>query len=258
MSRQAINGAVLSVTFVAGLVVLWWLVATFVDIPVSKFPSPADVWRAFAGLVVSGNLADHLGSSLVRLVAGFTIGAVLGLAVGIAITLSRRLALFIQPLTSFFQAIAGVAWIPVAIVWFGIGSGPSLFVTANAVFFVVLVNTVAGVRAVPQSLVSAVRVLGASRAVVFREVLLPGAFAYFLVAIEVGVAFAWRALISVEIIAGNNGLGFLLNQASSRFDGATVVALILVIGVIWLLIERVAIRPIRRVTIEKWGMVRTS
>jgi ABC-type nitrate/sulfonate/bicarbonate transport system permease component len=255
--NRAVGNSILSITFVVSLVIAWWLLATFVDAPVSKFPSPLDVYNAFAKLVVSGELAGHLASSLTRLVIGFTIGATLGLAVGILITMNRRIALFIQPLTSFFQAIAGVAWIPVAIVWFGIGAGPSLFVTANAVFFIILVNTVAGVRAVPASLISAVRVLGANKTTIFWEVLLPGAFAYFLVAIEVGAAFAWRALISVEIIAGNSGIGFLLNNASTRFDGATIVALILVIGFVWLLMERTAIRPIRRLTIEKWGMVRT-
>lgn len=233
----------------------WWAAAVAFDAPVGKFPAPPDVAEAFVAMLRSGELAANLLASLARLIAGFFIGAVLGLAVGIAMTANRTIAAFVRPLTSFFQAIAGIAWIPVAIVWFGIGTGPSLFVTANAVFFIVLLNAIAGVSSVPASLVSAVRVLGGGRFVSFREVLLPGAFVFFLVAIEVGAAFAWRALISVEIIAGTNGLGAMLNTASTRFDGATVVCIILVIGFVWLLIERVAVRPLRRLTVEKWGVV---
>jgi NitT/TauT family transport system permease protein/taurine transport system permease protein len=244
----------LSLLAVLILVAAWQLATVYLQAPVGKFPSPADVASRFAEMVASGELATNLGGSLFRLVAGFAIGASLGLAVGIAMTASQAVSGFMQPLVAFFQSIAGVAWIPVAIVWFGIGNGPSLFVTANAVFFIVLFNTIAGVSAVPASQVWAVRVLGGNQLAVFREVLLPGAFVFFLVAIEVGAAFAWRALIFVEIIAGTDGLGFMLNTASTRFDGATIVCLILIIGIVWLVVERVAVRPLRRLTVEKWGV----
>lgn len=239
------------------IVSAWWVLALLFEAPAGKFPAPDDVARAFWAMLYSGELPVNLFASLVRLVIGFAIGAALGLIVGIAMTTSRGVSSFISPLVGFFQAIAGVAWIPVAIVWFGIGAGPSLFVTANAVFFIVLFNTVAGVNSVPASLVSAVRTLGGSRVAIFREVLLPGALVFFLVAMEVGAAFAWRALISVEIIAGTDGLGAMLNTAGTRFDGPSVVAVILVIGFVWLLVERIAVRPLRRLTIERWGITRT-
>jgi NitT/TauT family transport system permease protein/taurine transport system permease protein len=233
---------------------IWWSAAIYFKAPVGKFPSPPDVADALLAMIRSGELAENLVASLYRLIVGFAIGALLGLAVGIAMTASHAVAAFVRPLAGFFQAIAGVAWIPVAIVWFGIGTGPSLFVTANAVFFIVLFNTIAGVNAVPASLIAAVRVLGGGHLSVFREVLLPGAFVYFLVAIEIGAAFAWRALISVEIIAGTDGIGAMLNMASTRFDAASVVGLILVVGILWLVIERLTVRPLRRLTVEKWGI----
>lgn len=236
------------------ILAIWWALALLFKAPAGKFPAPDDVALSLWAMLRSGELVTNLLASLFRLGAGFAIGAALGLVVGIAMTMSRGVSDFITPLVGFFQAIAGVAWIPVAIVWFGIGTGPALFVTANAVFFIVLFNTLAGVKSVPESLVSAVRTLGGGRLAVFREVLMPGAFVFFLVAIEVGIAFAWRALISVEIIAGTDGLGAMLNTAGTRFDGPVVVSIILVIGFMWLLIERIAVRPLRRLTIERWGV----
>jgi NitT/TauT family transport system permease protein/taurine transport system permease protein len=236
-------------------IALWGAFAAVAGLPPGKFPSPRDVLDAVIEHLRSGALLANLLASSLRLAAGFAIGATLGFVLGLAIVTSKAVSEFFRPLVTFFQAIAGVAWIPLAIMWFGLGAGPTLFVTANAVFFIVLFNTIAGAAAVPESQIAAVRVLGGGRWAVFREVLLPGALVYVLVGVETGLAFGWRALISVEIIAGTNGLGTMLSLAGHRFDAATIVLVIVVVGLFWLLIERAVVRPLRRATIDRWRLV---
>ncbi len=241
-----------------GFVLLcWWLLDRFGNIPPTKLPSVGSVVAALREITESGELFDAVGSSLQRLLLGFVIGSGLGVAVGLMMALSLRVADFLRPLLLFFQAIAGIAWIPLAIVWFGLGSGPVIFVVANAVFFIVVFNMLVGIQNIPAVLVSSTRTLGAGRIRVIREVILPGALMQLLVGLETGMAFAWRALVGAELIVATDGLGFMTTQASTRFDTSTVVAGIVVIGALWLLMQRLLLAPIHSRTVERWGLTRT-
>ncbi len=239
------------------LVLLGWLALPYFDhIPQYKLPHLAQVGSDLWGLARSGALWAALGDSMGRLGTAFVLGAAAGVLVGLAVTLSRSLNDFLMPVIAFFNAIAGIAWIPMAIVWFGFGSGPVIFVIANNVFFIVLYNTLLGAESIPAIMYDAVRVLGGYRRLTMvREVLVPGAMVGVLSGLRTGLAFAWRALVAVEMIAASNGLGYLSIQASRVFDGATVVSVILVIGAVWVVMDRVLLRPIERVTVRRWGMV---
>ncbi len=241
-----------------GLVLLvWWLVDEFANVAVTSFPPIERVVSAFGGLISSGELLGAIGVSLKRLVIAFAIGASLGILVGLLMASSRAFASFMRPLLLFFQAIAGIAWIPLAIVWFGLGTPAVVFVVANAVFFLVVFNMLLGVQSIPNELIHATRSLGAGRLRVIREVLVPGALTQLLVGLETGAAFSWRALVAAELIVAGEGLGYLTSQAGTRFDSGTVVAGIISIGVLWLLIERLLMRPLRTHTVERWGMTRS-
>ena len=240
-----------------GLVVLvWWRLDRYADIPPFKFPSIGPVATSLRELASSGELFDALAASLKRLALGFLIGSTLGIAVGLLLASSKRMMEFVRPLVVFFQAIAGIAWIPLAIVWFGLGSGPVIFVVANAVFFIVLFNMLAGIQSIPSVLIASTRTLGAGRLRVIREVVLPGALTHLLVGLELSMGLAWRALVAAELIVATDGLGFLTLQASTRFDAATVVAGIIVIGTTWLVMHRVLLVPLHARTVERWGMTR--
>ncbi len=240
------------------VVAAWIALPQFDNVAPYKLPRftqvTSDLWR----LTRDGTLAGALGASLGRLAIAFVIGSLLGIIVGLAITLSTGLRDFLMPLIAFFNSIAGIAWIPMAIVWFGFGNGPVLFVIANNIFFIVLYNTVLGAQGVPRVMFDAVRVLGGTRRrVLLREVLFPGAMVGVLVGLRTGLAFGWRALIAVELIAASSGLGYLSIQASRIYDGATVVSVIVVIGLAWLAMDRFLLRPLELRTIERWGMVRS-
>jgi NitT/TauT family transport system permease protein/taurine transport system permease protein len=213
------------------------------------------LWE-FAELVWDGVLLKHVAASLGSLAVGFCIGAGTALVLGVAMAVNYRVAAFAEPLVVFLQAIAGITWIPLAIIWFGFGIGPVVFVVANAVFFVALFNTILGVQSIPMVLHHAVLTLGGGRLAILREVVIPGALANVLVGLRTALAFGWRALVTVEIIAANKGLGFMLLDASQRYESARVVVGIVLIGSIWLAMDRLLLRTIEMRTVERWGLVR--
>lgn len=250
--RRSIHPTVVPIAF---LLVGWWLLPFVVEAPAYKLPRISLVWRDFWQLLSSGVLIEQTLGSIGRLAQGFVIGGVLGLVVGFAVASSRQVAAFLEPVLVFFQAIAGIAWIPLAIVWFGFGPAPVIFVVANGIFFIVLLNTTLGVQSISPVVRNAVRTLGGSRLDVVREVVIPGALANVLTGLRLGLGFGWKALVAAEIIAGGRGIGYMASEASQRYDGPTVLVAIGVIGTIWLMTDRFVLRPIESRTIRRWGMV---
>jgi ABC-type nitrate/sulfonate/bicarbonate transport system permease component len=239
----------------AGLLVLWWVVPPALDVPTYKVPTPQSVVRVLLDMTADGRLIDAIAASLGRLLLSAVIGTTLGAAVGLAMATNAAVLRYLEPLVTFFQAIAGIAWIPIAILWFGLGSGPVIFVVTNAVFFIVLYNTLQGVQRIPSRLYDAGRVLGATRWQLLWEVSIPGAMVSVLAGTRSGLAFGWRALIGAELIVASSGIGFLSLQGARDFRGDIVIACIPVIGVIWMLMDRV-LTSIERRTVQRWGMLR--
>ena len=165
---------------------------------------------------------------------------------------------FLSPLFRFFSVLAGIAWIPIATLWFGYGFGAITFVIFNAVFFVVTYNTLLGVSSIPMPLRHAAASLGANGWALLTQVILPGALPNIVTGIRTGLGFAWRGLIAAEMIATNVGLGYMLFLARDFYKTEVIVFGMIVIGIIWLLIDRLVLAPLERATIERWGLVRRA
>jgi NitT/TauT family transport system permease protein/taurine transport system permease protein len=205
-----------------------------------------------------GTLIWHIGASLMRVGLGTIIGVVLAVPLGIAMGVSPGVSAFLTPLFRFFSVLAGIAWIPIATLWFGYGFGAIIFVIVNAVFFVVAYNTLLGVSTIPRSLRNAAASLGAGRWAILTQVLLPGALPNIVTGIRTGLGFAWRGLIAAEMIATNVGLGYMLFVARDFYRTEVIVLGMVIIGSIWLLIDRMLLVPLERATIERWGLVRRA
>jgi NitT/TauT family transport system permease protein/taurine transport system permease protein len=169
---------------------------------------------------------------------------------------SPGVSVLLTPLFRFFSVRAGIAWIPIATLWFGYGFGAITFVIFNAVFFVVAYNTLLGVSSIPLQLRNAAWSLGANRWNMLWEVLLPGALPNIVTGVRTGLGFAWRGLIAAEMIATNLGLGYMLFLARDFYRTELIVFGMIVIGILWLLIDRLVLAPLERRTIERWGLVR--
>ena len=245
--------------FVAPLLVLlalWAAVIPAFHVSPRVFPDVGAV--AVAGLesMRDGSLARHVGMSFLRVAVGTAIAIVASIPLGVLMSVSPIVAGILTPLFRFFSVLAGIAWIPIATLWFGYGFGAITFVIFNAVFFVVTYNTLLGVSSIPQPLRHAAASLGAGRWRMLTEVLLPGALPNIVTGIRTGLGFAWRGLIAAEMIATNVGLGYMLFLARDFYRTEVIVFGMIVIGALWLLIDRLLLAPLERRTIERWGMVR--
>jgi taurine transport system permease protein len=242
----------------AVLLVVWWAVLTLFPVPLRVFPTIADVVDAGLRLASDGTLFNHAGQSLLRVAIGSALAIALSIPLGVAMAINRWIAAYFTPVLRFFAALAGIAWIPLATLWFGYGFGAITFVIFNAVFFPVVYNTVLGVSTVPSEVRRAAASLGAGRWAMLTEVLLPGALPAIVTGIRTGMGYAWRGLIAAEIIATSAGLGYMLFLARDFYKTEEMVLGMIIIGVLWVLLDRLALAPWERRTIERWGLTRRS
>jgi NitT/TauT family transport system permease protein len=196
--------------------------------------NPDGSWLSWA---LSGELIiDSLGS-LYRVVVGFAVGAGLGLPLGLAMGASRIVYAWMNPLAQLLRPIPPIAYIPLSILWFGLGNPPAVFLIALGAFFPVLMNTIAGVRQVDGIYLRAARNLGASQRTMFLRVILPAAVPYILAGVRIGIGTAFIVVIVSEMIAVNNGLGFRILEAREYFWSDKIIAGMITIGLWGLAID---------------------
>lgn len=223
--------------------------------PLVTLPPIGRVLEAMRELWMQGQLQENMLASLWRLLLGAGLGIVTGVGGGFIVGLRRDVSQFVSPLVIFFNAISGIVWLPIMIVWIGIGTALSVFVIWNTVFFLVFQNTVLGVQLVPAILEQGVQALGAGRVHTIAHVTLPGALPYVLAGIRSGVAFGWRALIAAELVGASSGLGQMIYGAAEFNRSDIIIGGSIVIGIIAVLMDRWLLAPLEKRTVERWGLV---
>jgi NitT/TauT family transport system permease protein len=234
------------------IIALWQAVATLGWVNPQVLPSPLAVvekWVAYLLPVqpyaegsklawyFSGELIiDSLGS-MYRVLVGFAIGAGLALPMGLAMGASARVYAWFNPLFQLLRPIPPIAYIPLSILWFGLGNPPAVFLIALGAFFPVLMNTIAGVRQVDSIYLRAARNLGAGQRTMFLRVILPAAVPYILAGVRIGIGTAFIVVIVSEMIAVNNGLGFRILEAREYFWSDKIIAGMITIGLWGLAID---------------------
>jgi taurine transport system permease protein len=237
------------------LVVLWAIVAESGAFPRAFFPGPLDVVHSFASLVYKGILPDYLHDSVVRLAVGAIAGTALGIPLGLWLGMSPGGYAALWPVLLFFQAIGDIAWLPILLIWFGFGLTTMTFVIVYTVLFPVVLNTVLGVRSVPIDLHRAALSLGASRARILWEVVVPGALPNIVTGLRNGLGYGWRALIATEIIVGTSGIGFLMFDARRAGSVVEILLGMIILGLLWSIVDGWVLVPIERATGQRWGLV---
>ena len=191
-------------------------------------------WLAWA---CSGELLQDARGSLTRVVLGFGLGFVLALPLGLLMGALPWLRALTNPLIQILRPIPPIAYIPLAILWFGLGNPPAVFLIALGAFFPILMNTIAGVAQVDSIYLRAARNLGASPARIFVQVILPAAMPFILSGVRIGIGTAFLVVIVAEMIAVNNGLGYRILEAREYFWTDKIIAGMLSIGLIGLAID---------------------
>jgi NitT/TauT family transport system permease protein len=214
-------GQVAVVLVVAGL---WELVTRSGLVDAQLLPPPSQVLARGWTLLVGGRLLPDLWASLWRVLVGFAGAALLAAPLGVALGMHPRLAALCSPLLSGLRPLSPPAWIPLAILWFGIGDAPALFIIFVGTFLTLVVGVMGAARAVDEELLNAARTLGASQGQMVRYVVLPLLAPALLTQARVGLGLAWMCVIAAEMVAVQRGLGFMMIEARNLFRTADVLA----------------------------------
>ena len=238
-----------SVATLVGIVLLWQLAASAGVISTQFLPAPVSIGRALLNLAVSGELWVHLSASLGRLAIGWTLGTVCGIAVGFLVGIAVWARSPGMAIVSALFPIPKIALVPLFIIWFGIGEGSKIATLGFGVFFPTVINTAAGVDAVPRGLVRMGQAFGLSRAAIVWRILLPGALPAILSGFRVTSSIAIILLVAAEMIGAERGIGAFVLQAGNLYDTDNLLAGIVVLSLLgltvaWLLgiLERIALR----------------
>jgi NitT/TauT family transport system permease protein len=216
-------------------VILWELAAWHWPIVAKLVSQPSDIALGIVDAVRSGSIWPHLQTTLTEMAIGYVIGAATGVLLGLLFGRIKLLGEIFNPYITLFNGIPKVALAPVFVIWFGIGLMSKIAIILTMVFFVVFINTFAGLRSVNEEYVSIVRIMGASSLQVVREVFLPATVPYILVGLRAGIPFSVIGAVVGEFIAATKGLGYFINYHQGTFDtngifvGVTILALLVVV-----------------------------
>ncbi|WP_233416827.1 ABC transporter permease [Halovulum marinum] len=202
-------------------------------------PPIRDIVTSFFTNLTDGNLITALGASLFRIGMGFLIGTTLALVLGCLIGWYQTMEYIFDPLIEAVRPIPPLAYIPIIIIWFGIGEFSRVLIITIACFMVCVVNVIAGMKNVPQVYVDAASTMGATRFQVFRTVAVPAATPFIITGYRIALAAAWTTLVASELLAAQNGLGFLLQEGRRYFLTDQVMMIIIIIGACAFIMDRI-------------------
>ncbi|HEY1843359.1 MAG TPA: taurine ABC transporter permease TauC [Buttiauxella sp.] len=240
----------LSLMTLTAIVLLWWWVAAEQWISPLFLPAPGQVLGKLISIAgpqgfMDATLWQHLAASLLRILTALFAAVLIGIPVGIAMGLSPTVRGILDPLIELYRPVPPLAYLPLMVIWFGIGETSKILLIYLAIFAPVAMSTMAGVRSVQQVRVRAARALGATRAQVVWYVILPGALPEILTGFRIGLGVGWSTLVAAELIAATRGLGFMVQSAGEFLATDVVLAGIGVIAAIAFCLE-LGLRALQR------------
>jgi NitT/TauT family transport system permease protein len=227
-----------SVAVIALLIAAWWASVAFAGSVI--FPTPWQVVTGALELVADGSLFRHIGASLLRVGAGFFLAVVVALPLGLWMGWVRGAYDTLNPLFQMLRPISPIAWIPIAILWFGVGDASPIFLIFLSSVFPMVVQTTAGVHTIERRYLQAAENFGVARRTLFTQVVIPAVLPQIIVGMRIGLGVAWLVVVAAEMIALRSGLGYLIidsRNAGNRYD--LVIAGMIIIGLIGLLLDGV-------------------
>jgi NitT/TauT family transport system permease protein len=236
-------------------IAVWYVLSRLHVFPQSAFPSPLEVAKGLGEEIRTGRLLNDLVASLFRVTTGFVIAVALGIPMGLWLGHHVRSRFAFMPAINFFRSLSPLAWIPFAILWFGIGDLPAIFLIFMACFFPIVVATVSAVSSIPSIYFRVARDYRFSGMELLTRVTLPACAPQVITSLRVTAGLAWLVVVAAEMIAGRDGLGFAIWDARNGLRMDLLVAGMIVIGVIGVVIDRVLIK-LTRIRSVRWGYER--
>ena len=239
---------------IALLIAAWWGIVVYTESPI--FPTPWQVVTGTLELAQDGTLWEHITASLMRVGIGFGLAMLVGIPLGLWMGWVAGAYRTFNPIFQMLRPISPIAWIPLAILWFGVGDLSPIFLIFISSVFPLIVQTTAGVHTIDRRYLRAAANFGVTRGVMFRRVVIPAVLPEIIIGMRIGIGVAWLVVVAAEMIALRSGLGYLImdsRNAGNRYD--LVIASMILIGVIGLLLDGIT-RLLERLKTVRWRYVR--
>jgi taurine transport system permease protein len=249
-SRETLLGA----STIIAILVIWELVYRLELMPRWAFPSPIQVVMAFYELTMNGVLLKNAAASIGRQFTGVVLAAAFGIPVGLALGASPTARAAFLPLCRLVYPIPGIAWIPLAILWFGIGFTSTVFVIFFSGIWSIIFNTMAGVQTMSSQYTDVARVYLAPRSLYTRRILIPGSLPFIITGLRLTYGVGWRVIVGAEMLSSIVGLGFLIDDARWQLRPDIMICGMITIAMIGWVSENWFFDWVERRTIELWGM----
>ncbi len=248
--RRVVPPAIVMLVVIA----VWWVVV--VQTQSAIFPTPWQVVTGAFELAADGTLWEHIGASLFRVGAGFGLALLVAVPLGLWMGWVDLAYRTFNPIFQMLRPISPIAWIPLAILWFGVGDLSPIFLIFISSVFPMVVQTTSGVHTIERRYLRAAANFGVTRSVLFRQVVIPAVLPEIIVGMRIGIGVAWLVVVAAEMIALRSGLGYLImdsRNAGNRYD--LVIASMIIIGAIGLLLDS-STRLLERLRTVRWRYVR--
>jgi NitT/TauT family transport system permease protein len=235
------------------LALFWEAAVRFAGLDSHVLPGPGQVFLSMIELIKDGSIFKHTVASLFRVTVGFYLAAALGIPLGIVLGRSHIAALLFHPIISFLRPISPLAWIPLAMLWFGIGDKPAVFLIFLASFFPIVVATMVAVQSINPTFFHVAANFDFSRLEVLQKIVIPAIIPAIITALRLTVTIAWIVVVAAEMIAVQSGLGYLILDARNGLRLDYVMDGMIVIGLIGILLDSI-MRRLGRIDSAAWGI----
>ena len=235
MKAQSVKQILLGLIVPVLILAAWICTTHFRSIPTSILPKISMVWQAFLEMLQSGQLWKDLSVTLSRVVKGYLLSALLGMILGSLMGMSKTVASLLQPTVTVIRQIPIIAWIPLIILWCGIGELSKIVVIVLAAFFPIMMNTMSGISSTPAGYIEVAQLYKLSFFKTFRKVYLP----QILVGLKLGLGISWMAVVAAELIASLSGIGYRMSNARSLMQSDVVIVCMILIGLIGILMDKI-------------------
>lgn len=238
-NKNLTNSKFLSLFLPIIILIVWFIISKLQIFSSAILPNIGQVIESFVNQLTNGQLINDILTSFIRVVQGYLIAVILGIALGVLMGINKNINSFFYLTLTSIRQIPMLAWIPLIVLWFGIGEASKIIVIVLAAFFPILINTISGIKGTDPKLIEVGKMYNLSKFKLFTNIYLPSAIPSIFVGLKLGLGISWMAVVGAEIIAATSGIGYRINDARSLMQPEVVFVGMIVIAIIGLLMEQI-------------------
>lgn len=246
--KKSINKGIISIFLPIIILIVWYIATTKSFVPAAILPSISKVIESFKEQIVSGQLFTDIGVSLIRVLKGYSLAVALGIFLGVIMGISNIWEKFFSLTLHTIRQIPMLAWIPLIILWFGIGEKSKVAVIILGAFFPIMMNTMSAIRQTNIDYIEVAKLYRLSKWDTFKTVYLPSAIPQIFVGLKLGLGISWMAVVAAEMIAASSGIGFRISDARTLMQADIVIVGMIVIGFVGVLMDKVLTKISKKIT----------